>query len=263
MNREQLTTVLVALACFTAVGAAASSLGSALSSDPQDAVDPDYELLPVDRGDVADLQQEIQSNDETAAETSESSGDGGAGETERDGTTEKQESSSGSADDAEAADGGSDAGSSGSVSGFNLSFGPEGLFSALSTLFWLAALGVGLAVATRYRHRVRALVAALGDDSGGRQPRGYVGQPRRDENVVFATWYALVRSLDVENPYARTTGECADAATEAGMDPDAVRTLRRNFEEVRYGQRPVTSRHREQVREVRSRLDLDGGEELL
>jgi len=70
----------------------------------------------------------------------------------------------------------------------------------------------------------------------------------------------MMRSLDVDDRRARTTEECASAAANAGMDPDAVETLTRTFEEVRYGQRPVTDDRRQRVSQVCQRLQLDPSE---
>lgn len=250
MNREQLMTVTVALACFAALGASATTLASSLSSDPDEAVDLDYDLLPIESDEAADLQRQIESNTD---QQSEASGQGSA--SSQTGGSGASESSSTAGDGVTGGGDGQSSGLSDAEEG-GLALTNEPVSSLLSTLFPLAVVAALLAVLARYRDRIRAMLAP--DD--GRQPgeesarEGFVTPPR-DANDVFATWDALVRNLDVDAD-ARTTRECASAAAEAGMDADAVQTLRRTFEEVRYGDRPVTEQRSRRVREVRDRLDL-------
>lgn len=80
------------------------------------------------------------------------------------------------------------------------------------------------------------------------------------ENVVYRTWLEMTRHLDVDRRSSRTPGEFADAATEAGMRPDDVRTLTDVFEQVRYGDQPVTDERRRRAREALRHIEATYGE---
>ncbi|SEV87526.1 DUF4129 domain-containing protein [Natrinema salifodinae] len=79
------------------------------------------------------------------------------------------------------------------------------------------------------------------------------------ENDVYRAWRELTEPLDVERPAASTPGEFAAAARDAGVDPADVDALRTLFEDVRYGDRPVTAdRERRAVELLRRIEDADG-----
>lgn len=282
LNRTQLTTLAVAFACFAAVGMSATTLDSSVSSDPTDAVQPDYEIIPVAGDDVADLESQIANNDGQGqtksvdgAGDSSSDGDGesdanpSSGSSEGDGGAESSGAggsaagSSGSGGDSSAS--GGTGGQQGDGAGSRSLFGGLGLFAGDSlTLLDVVTLLVGLALllvlATlvyRYRDQLRALLATPGpDDVGDGATPTTDGGPPADANLVFEAWDSLVRDLDVQDPHTLTTVECARAATEAGFDPDDVDRLRLTFEAVRYGGRPVTDDRRQRVRDVARELDL-------
>lgn len=131
------------------------------------------------------------------------------------------------------------------------------LWSLAPFLAALAALGL----AYRHRDRLVAVALALGAWRAGTSPAGappdrqWAAEPPDDE--VHRAWLSMVRRLDLSQPESRTPLECARAAVDAGMDPQAVETLTRVFEEVRYGDRPVTEERRERAREGLRQL---GGE---
>ncbi|MFB6205811.1 MAG: DUF4129 domain-containing protein [Haloglomus sp.] len=60
------------------------------------------------------------------------------------------------------------------------------------------------------------------------------------ENAVFRAWHEMTADLPVDDPATTTPSEFADAAVAAGMDRADVTELTRLFEEVRYGDAPVT-----------------------
>lgn len=70
------------------------------------------------------------------------------------------------------------------------------------------------------------------------------------ENVVYRTWVEMTRQLDVDRRRSRTPGEFAAAAVDAGMRRDDVQTLTKVFEQVRYGDEPVTEERRDQAVEA-------------
>ena len=77
------------------------------------------------------------------------------------------------------------------------------------------------------------------------------------ENAVYRAWREMTDSLRVENGAARTPGEFAQAAVDAGFDPDDVRELTRLFEDVRYGNTAATPALEERAVEVFRRIEAD------
>ena len=59
-------------------------------------------------------------------------------------------------------------------------------------------------------------------------------------NAVYEAWLKMTEALSVSNRASATPGEFADAAIEAGMAREDVADLTRLFEEVRYGDEPVS-----------------------
>jgi len=97
------------------------------------------------------------------------------------------------------------------------------------------------------------LVAAV---AGGGPTGTGTGTRRQDPaNEVYQAWLAFVDLLDVDS--TASPGEAAQAAKRAGLPPDAVETIRRTFEDVRYGDAPVTDRRAERVRAALDRLRAD------
>ena len=92
------------------------------------------------------------------------------------------------------------------------------------------------------------------DDAGGPQ---IVIDDVSQSNAVYSAWHEMAtRALDASERTA-TPSEVAGAAVRSGLDRDAVRTLTSLFEEVRYGDRPVTD---ERERKASAALDaLDSG----
>lgn len=358
MNGHNLTTLAVALAVLLAVGVSATTLSAAVTSDPSQAVDVNYDLLPIDDEDVAEIHREIRANEDSQGDdgTALSDGrdtvaahgrtdrsgesDGGRGTTaadderrdsresvgersaDRDATDERGEgplrrdpagertvrsfdepddpdSDSDEADDDEAADGDADDAAGDDVRpdedgdlqrsdgndeegggviddvgrgdslvavGERGDAGPRGIVpgpdSLLVTLAWLLGLAALLVAALKLVRWVRARRQgrSIADESTvAGVERTLPSGPPADENEIYAAWDALVRRLDLDDARNLTTGECAAAARSAGMDDDAVSTLRRTFEEIRYGDRPVRDEHRQHVSEIRQRLGLDTG----
>lgn len=265
MNRHQLTSITVATACFVAVGIAATTLASTVSSDPAEAVDLNYQYLPIESNDVAQFQEDIQTNEPApdqppSVDPPDSASGSGIDPSDLDAGSEDlpdiENSDAGpetglrpDGDGSESMAAGGEA-QSDSSSGF-----PERLAVLLAVVL-LAAVLLAL-LGFWYRDRLRSLFGSTDDTlEETRSDEGWEPPRPAEHNVVFDAWWALLNRLD-GHPHARTTGECATAATAAGMDPDAVATLTRTFEEVRYGQRPVTPDRREQVTQVCHRLSLD------
>lgn len=225
MNRDDIVMVFVAVCCIGAAGVSATTLDATLSEDPEDVIELRYDRLPLGQEETSEANREAAAN----RDSREREGAGGRAPAPR----------------ASALD---------PVSSLQ-----DGLWALLGLLVSLAAV----ALAYRYRDRLVALALALRSwHAGGTESaaapaaRQWPAEPPDDE--VHRAWLSMVRQLDVPRPGSRTPLECARAAVEAGMDPDAVETLTRTFEEVRYGDRPVTEDRRERAREGLRKLRGEG-----
>ncbi|WP_247728863.1 DUF4129 domain-containing protein [Halovivax limisalsi] len=82
------------------------------------------------------------------------------------------------------------------------------------------------------------------------------------ENEVFRAWKRMTEVLPVDNPASSTPGEFADAAIDAGFDPDDVGELTSLFEAVRYGPADATDIETDRaisiMRRIESAADTDG-----
>lgn len=137
-------------------------------------------------------------------------------------------------------------------------------------------LAVTALVVRRFRSGKADGTKGADDDSGRRDALTDVGATAGDaadelaqgatpENVVYRTWVEMTRQLDVTRPATRTPGEFADEAVDAGMQPGDVRTLTDVFEQVRYGDEPVTEERRrravEALRHIEETYGTEGGNE--
>lgn len=255
MNRDQLTALSIGIACFFAFGTAATTLSSTLDSDHDDAIDLDYQQLPVESADIATLQDDIETEKrdiEDPPEVTERELD----ERELDGDPPERLDT-----DAPGVENGTSPGLNASQDGpYEATVADDSEAESDSASPWWVGLGSLLVViaVVLVRSRFRPSRRSAQERSPDRQSvDGWEPDPPPENNVVFAAWVAMMNQVDDGNTAHRTTEECARAATAAGMDPDAVETLTRTFEEVRYGGRPVTSRRRQRVAQVCQRLPLD------
>lgn len=259
MQTEQLLSAGVAIVVIAAVGLSASTLGASMSTDPADAVDVQWDALPLGE----DRQGDIEGAAEKLDETYRQSGDGGdsdsqggsAGDTQAqntqagDGTNEAQQAGDEAGDrksqGESAADGDVPAGSgaqssSPSDSGLTPAGPPWTLFLWLFVPLMFALLAY------------RELRIALGSDSDGPAAGSLSPAPNND---VERAWAELVARASVDRPQTRTPRDCARRAVERGFDAGQVDRLRRTFEDVRYGTTPPTDEQARLARESLARLD--------
>lgn len=78
-------------------------------------------------------------------------------------------------------------------------------------------------------------------------------------NPVYRAWREMASEAERETDGTLTANEVADAADERGLDRDAVRTLTGLFEEVRYGDRPVTDDRERRAKSALESIDGSGG----
>lgn len=259
MNAERYLLVAVALCCVLAAGVAASTLDSSLETDPAEAVELDYSLLPIGEDTVEAAQEEAQGGDGSGAP-----GDDG-GRTTKQGAADQ--GAPAGVDSADQGDG--DAGESGSVDegGPKMGQGPgsgvggnqRGLVFTLLDLLemllpWLVLLAL-LALASHYRDRLRAVAAALWTWVGERSPTDRDRDRRWPRTVpdeaIHRAWLRMVSLTDLDRPSRRTTAEAERAAISQGLEAESVRALTDRFREVRYADEPAT---RERVDEVEEHL---------
>lgn len=84
--------------------------------------------------------------------------------------------------------------------------------------------------------------------------------PNPYENEVYRAWVEMTDLLDVANRETATPREFAREAVGAGMDPADVRDLTQLFEEVRYGDQPVTGEREEGAAALFRRIEERYGE---
>lgn len=78
-------------------------------------------------------------------------------------------------------------------------------------------------------------------------------------NPVYSAWREMATEAAESASGTLTANEVAAAADDRGLDDDAVRTLTRLFEEVRYGGRPVTEDRKRRARSALESIDGSGG----
>jgi hypothetical protein len=260
MKLQSVLTVLVALSCVASVGVASTTLETSLSSSPDDAVDLDYDVVPISPDDASKLKR---------AMTGQADGDSGSADAERDGATDRQRSADAaesSRQRSESTGGGasernrqSQRDSQTSRDDRSGTSADRSLFERLLSLLraWLPvflglAAAVALAVAVaRYGDRILERVRQFGTESDPPE-RPLEPAPR---NEVERAWVTVLSKAGVEDPWRRTPAECAAAAVDNGLDPEGVACLRSVFEEVRYGGCEVTDDRRRRLRQGLSRLD--------
>jgi hypothetical protein len=101
-------------------------------------------------------------------------------------------------------------------------------------------------------------VAAIADAAGRAADR--IDDDADLDNTVFRAWREMTADLAVDNPESSTPAEFADAAVAAGMAPDDVAELTELFEDVRYGDRPVTEERAARARTALRRIEETYGD---
>lgn len=279
MNRQSYLTLFVAVCCIGAAGVSSTTLNSTLTQTPDDVVDFDYSKLPlgVDQGRSVKgaVQQEEgspgqaasggdsqQDDSQSGSKGEDSSSGGGASESQGD----PQESDSQPGEQSGGGEASGDSGASDSKGENAASKAASGrgtgvqeltplqqLLQLLKDLLPLLVLVIALALLYRYRDHLLALVAAVLAVARGEPDREQTSTTQwpseQPSNEVHRAWLSMVSKTGIDDPRTRTPSECAAAAIDADLDPSAVRTLTGVFEEVRYGDKPVTEERRQRARE--------------
>ncbi|SEP30623.1 protein of unknown function [Halogranum amylolyticum] len=242
MRWERLADVGLAVALVFAFGVSAAAMDSAVTTDPNDVINLDTNLLPIGSDQFGELKQEVvEPTTETGDRVQRRSGSGESGQ-----QVEQEQAGSGEA----------------TIQSGGESDTQTGTTSEIDWLQWLLRhllqialllLGVVGAVVTgvlagRNRDRLRelfeTLLARLGLAGTGEETEtdADLDASTRSEcsNEVARAWYEMVCCLGLDGERSKTPDECAARAVDAGYDPEAVRTVTEAFQSVRYGGHPVT-----------------------
>lgn len=246
---DRALTLVVALVCAFALGAAGTSLEAAVHTSPDDVIDVDRTGLPISENQARQVRDQVESKqDEPSREEAQQNQDDQQQQQKKQQQQQQQQQQSQSASPDE----------------------PslwQQLLALLRALFpyLLGALLLGLLALVVYRKRDRllALLALLLDGSDEREDEPPAREHRplalSPENDVDDAWLRLARAVGDRAGGARTPREYETAAVQAGFDPDAVSQVTRIFEEVRYGGQPVTDDRRRRANDALARLGLGGG----
>ena len=262
MNRRSILWIGVALVSILALGLSVTTLDSTVTTEPADAVDVDYDSVPIGAGEAQAFRDEVEGNEPDGSDDGTTGDDGDEHDT---GEHVPPDSEGEESEDAGAvaAENDGEAGASGIEEGLGTAAAAPTLLDRLLDLLRSLAelvvmVGVILAVGTllvRYGDR---LFESPGDTevAAGSPAEPWPTNP--PENPVERAWVDLVHRLDLRDPAAMTTSECAAAAVRNGFDADAVDRLTETFEEVSYGNRPVTDERVRRAERCRSQLLGEG-----
>lgn len=266
MDRSQFASLGVAALCMAALGVSATTLDGTVSTSPDDAIDLNFDSLPIGQDSAENIDREIESNRQ-----GESGGQTAGGETDRD-----TDQTKGVPADRGEAGRDSSPGESGAESASQQSQGQgpgpipgtqswlDRLLELLTALlpYALAVLAVGVVLAFAYRYRSQLLALALVPVGlASRDEQGESSASHPWDGVDFGddvqrAWYAMVHRAGVDQAWTKTPEECRRRAVEAGLDPDAVETLTETFREARYAEDGPNQDHERRARESIERLGL-------
>ncbi|MFC4552001.1 MULTISPECIES: DUF4129 domain-containing protein [Halorussus] len=256
---DTLVSAVVGLLCIAAVGMSATTLESSVSSTPDDVLSHDQ--VPISQEDARQFKKEFQSDGTGAAAGSGDQKRQAHKKNEKQAQAQKQGEQRQQSQQQKQKQQQKQQQQQQKQAKTDPTVEKQSLLEKLLAflkqwgplLLVLALLG-GLAY--RYRDRIAALLAAL-SPSGRNDGDGGPGRPWADTDPgdeVQRSWLSLARRTHVDRPRATTTEEYADAAVEQGMDPDAVETITREFEAVRYRGADVTDDRERRAREGRENL---------
>jgi hypothetical protein len=260
MNRSRVAPVVLAVLAISALGVAATTLETTLSTDPDDVINPDWDRLPIGQGEAATIQNEIADGDDDSEAQRNDAGSGAADTEGGSGDAEIDPSGAGDGDESE---GGASSGLR-SADGAGESTPLNRLLALLSpllqVLLGLAGAAVVAAVAYRYRAELHALLGrgSTAEPSAEAPPETDSWPGAEPSNVVDRAWLAVVDRVGPERPETTTVAECVALAREEGSDAAATEDIATAFERVHYGASPVAEEER-RARAGLRQLDGDDG----
>lgn len=279
MNRDTTVWLAVALLSVASLGVSATTIDTTLSTDANEVIDLDYDRVPIGQDHAGRLLDEIQQptgdsegapagrtdSDATSASTAAEANQGDRDPRQIQDSRDADQAGATSDADSQGANGGDTAqGGASTDGGLGTATGVPSLLGRLLGLLLalvpyvigLALVLVAAALGYRYRERIRALVAsATPTDPADADPTDVGVFDAPPSNAVDRAWAAMVARLDVDRPATTTPRDLATRAVEAGLDREAVERLTETFEEVHYGDRPVTRDRERAARRSRRRLE--------
>ena len=257
MNTDRLLAAGIALCCIFAIGTSASTLGKSVHTNPDDVVNVNYKSLPINPSDAGELKREAQSKGKPGASQSNkqqqrpNQKQSDQQQSNQQQSHQQKHQSSASKQQKQ---------SKRSSSWKKLQFLDKLLALLRKLVQWLVwvvpvlvVIG-GVAAGVRFRGR---LFDGGDGKSTGEYERTPTPPPTPDpSNEIERAWWAMVERFGVNQPYTKTPGECAREAINAGGDEDAIHTLTRTFEEVRYGGEPITDDRLDRIHHGTDRLGV-------
>lgn len=257
MNTGPYASAGVTVVCILLLVVTSTTLGATVPTQPAEAIDLDYESLPVEGEDVAELNRQLDRTQPSPADDQPQS----SAEVDGDQASEQEPKASQtgaqrSVEDATVQVTKHTPAEPGVVDRL-LAF-LQSLFAMLLSVVPLVVGLAALGVVARYRHTLYDRVRSSGDPPADDE-RVSRGSPD-PANDIEAAWYEMIAALDLAHRDELTPRELRAQARGIG-DSESVATLTRLFEEVTYGGAPVTDARRRQARDcVRSvRDDTEGG----
>lgn len=133
----------------------------------------------------------------------------------------------------------------------------------------LGAVGAAAALGREASTDESASTSASGNQRGPRHPvGGFADLPEQEavsdvglSNPVYRAWREMADRAESATDGTLTANEVAATAVGHGFDPDAVRELTGLFEEVRYGDQPVTETRSRRAEAALESIDDPGGRE--
>jgi len=262
MNRSQIVSVAVVGMTLVALGVAATSLETTLTTDPDEEINPNWEALPIDEEVAAAIQDEMDEDESDQIDTA--------------GTND--DSSSDSEPESELATRGEDP-------AIQLGPGPftvtepgheppekQEASPLRSLLPWAIGLGIVLLAVGTVVYRSNNISnrptasnstadadvhtpASPATTRSAKQNHQLTWPDAEPTTVVDRAWVQLVEQLDIEQPATATADTCVQRARETGVDIEAVETIATAFEAVQYGGQPASQ---ESVHIERALKRLDG-----
>lgn len=260
MSRARLLRAVMAVCCIAALGTMAASIDTAVTSGPLEGMEPNWSSLPLTEEEAAELKETLDVRDEIGLEEDM--------EVNKSDDIETPEQTPPPADINVQGGGVGGPGGGAPPSGPEVVVNDAGSTDESTGPNWWVLVGplavaTAIALAHRYRTRLGTVLAALSGMTRGLLPaESTTARTTRQlpayepEHAVDRAWLRLLRELGLEGRRTVTPAECARAAKAAGMAPEPVETLRRTFEEVRYGGRPVTEERRRRVRDGLRALEI-------
>ena len=244
-------TLLVAFFCVLSLGVAGTTFDSTLTTDPDEAIDPDYELLPIGPQDARWLMEELD-GESSADPSGDSTHLGGEPSGPLPDAVDRGEG--GGSDIMEALRGASD---------FEIPPPETGAFEWLVALMTallrlllpvIVILGMGVIV-YQYHDRIPDRFRQRSPPDRESEQSGNERWPSRPPgNAVEEAYIRLLQMLFLD-PTNRTSRECASRAQRDGYDESDVETIVLLFEAIRFGGEPVTETAERQARQAIDRLE--------